>query len=89
VAYSRDRVYRSGPVRAVVNLRVNGDVDGPTEQPPGRMVAYWGERSRSEHARLAAESRRVCENVSPDECLVRASKVEPSGKAIAVYVAPG
>jgi hypothetical protein len=91
VAYGDHRHYENGdPLRAVLTVAADREVDSPQSRALGRLVAYWGEKSRAEHRRLErelAELRARCDRgeVTPDECFERSARIEP-GRAIAVYL---
>jgi hypothetical protein len=61
VGYGRGhRVYTGGPVRAVLRIEVSGpsrDLDAAADRPGEELVAYWGDISSRDRARLVEEVR--------------------------------
>jgi hypothetical protein len=87
-AYGKHREHHSGPALATVTVLTDADVDRPGTLPPGRLVAYWGTRTRADHARRIRRLERVLRECRGSECFARAAAVDP-GSAAGVYVATG
>jgi hypothetical protein len=93
LAYGDHRLYRGGPTRGILTVSANNEVDAPGVRPPGRLIAYWGERSRITHARLvrqqvAAVQRCVRQGGDQATCFRRGTKFVP-GRAVGVSLSAG
>ena len=86
------RVYRGGPVRAVLRVALQGEVAALLGRPGARLVAFTGARPLAEYRRIAsrASALKAAHDTGTlsDEAFLLASARLHQGNAVGVFLEP-